>query len=76
MFASISKAAIAFLALFATNLLASLTATGTVWPHTVNGWVTFVGTVLVGTFGVWVKSNFTTDTVTAAKQSVRLKTAS
>lgn len=72
-FASISKAAIAFLALFVTNLLAALTTTGTVWPSTLNGWLTFVGTVVVGTFGVWFKSNFTTSKTVAAKQSVRLK---
>lgn len=73
MLASVSKAAIAFLALVVTNLLAQLTATGFAYPTTVSGWLTLVGTTLVGTFGVWLKSNFTTDSVTAAKQSVRLK---
>lgn len=70
---SISKAAVAFLAIFVANLLATLSATGTVLPQTVNGWLTLVGTTLVGSFGVWLKSNFTTDPATAQEQSVRLK---
>lgn len=74
MLASVSKAAVAFLALVVTNLLAQFTATGFAYPTSLSGWLTLVVTTVVGTFGVWLKSNFTTDTATAATQSVRLKT--
>lgn len=75
MLQSVSKAAVAFVALVVTNLLAQLTATGFAYPTTVNGWLTLALTTVVGTFGVWVKSNFTTDVATAANESVRLKPA-
>lgn len=56
-FAPYWKALLAFLALVATNLLTTLSATGAVWPDTTHGWVTLVGTTVVGTFAVWAKGN-------------------
>lgn len=75
MLASVSKAAVAFLALVVTNLLAQLTVTGFAYPTTLSGWVTLVATTVVGTFGVWLKANVTSDPAVAASQSVVLKPA-
>jgi hypothetical protein len=54
----IQKYVVAFVALLVTNLLATVTATGFVFPHSVGGWISFVATTVGGTFAVWVKSNF------------------
>lgn len=73
MIASVSKAAMAFLALIVANLLAQLSATGFAYPTSLSGWLTLVGTTVAGTFVVWLKSNFTSDPAVAANQSVVLK---
>lgn len=54
---TIAKAVVAFFALLVTNLVTNLTATGFVFPHNVSGWLAFLGTTIVGTFGVWWKAN-------------------
>lgn len=75
MLTSVAKAAVAFVALVVTNLVAQLTATGFAYPTSTDGWVALVVTTVVGTLGVWAKANLTTDPATAASQSVKLKEA-
>lgn len=57
MIGTISKALLAFVFIAIGNLWAQLTATGTVLPHNISGWVALVVTSVGGSFMVWLKSN-------------------
>ena len=67
------KAILAFLSLFATNLLADWTANGQPWPDDWQSAARWLLTVGVGTALVYLKSNTTTDPAVAASQSVQLE---